>query len=65
MCFEPVDNQIGGHFIRNILKFNDGADNFNDGAGNLMMEYAYSSSTMEQHHHKIPCGDPCCDGLCA
>ena len=32
MCFEQVDNQIGGQFIRNIFKSNDGAQEFNDGA---------------------------------
>ena len=32
MCFEQVDNQIGGQFIRTIFKFNDGSRNFNDGA---------------------------------
>ena len=49
MCFEPVDNKIGGQFIRNIFKFNVGAGNFNDGAQQL---------TMEQLHHKTPYGDP-------
>ena len=56
MCFEPVDNQIGGHFLRNIFKFNNRADNFNDRAGNLMMEH--SNLTMEQLHHKTPYGYP-------
>ena len=45
MCFEPVYNQIGGQFIINIFRFNDGADNFNGRAGDVMME---------QLHHKTP-----------
>ena len=57
MCFEPVYNQIGGQFIRNIFRFNDGADNFNGGAGDFMMEH--SNLTMEQLHHKTPYGDSC------
>ena len=31
MCFEQVDNQIGGQFIRNIFKFNDGTGILMDG----------------------------------
>ena len=49
-------NQLTQVFL-NIIKFNDGASHFSNGAENLMMENF--NLTMEQLHRKIHNGDPC------